>query len=57
MGDRYEFNKECPNCGHSIKCYYADSCGIKIVLCSSCKTRYEVVLDFKLIKKASTKEG
>lgn len=56
MGDRYEFSKKCPNCGHLIRCYYADSSGIKTVLCSACKTRYELALNFKLIKKASTKE-
>ena len=54
MGYRYEFSRKCPNCGHLIKCYFADSSGIKVVLCSNCKTRYELVLDFKLIKKAST---
>ncbi len=57
MGDRYEFSKECPKCGHLIECYFADSSGVKIVLCSSCKTRYETVLDFKLIETVPNEDA
>ena len=37
MGSRYEFYKNCPNCGATIECYYAPTCGFEIVQCRICK--------------------
>jgi len=47
MGGRFEWMDKCPNCGSSIRCYYAESSGITEVKCSFCKKRYEIIMDFK----------
>ena len=48
MGDRFEWMDKCPNCGHSLRCYYAESCGATKVKCSFCKKEYEITISFKL---------
>jgi len=55
MGDRYEWMDECPNCGHSIRCYYAESCEVTDVKCSFCKKEFNMILDFKLVEKSASK--
>ena len=55
MGDRYEWTENCPNCGHLMKCYYAESCGITDVKCPNCKKEYDLCLTYKLIEKAKEK--
>ena len=52
MGDRYEWMDKCPNCGASMRCFYAGSSGISKVKCSDCKKEYELVLSFKLREKS-----
>jgi len=55
MGDRYQWTDKCPNCGHPMQCFYADSCGIKDVKCSKCHVEYEIVLSFELREKKPEK--
>ena len=51
MGDRFEWMDKCPNCGASMRCFYAGSSGISEVKCSDCKKEYELILSFKLMEK------
>jgi len=52
MGDRHEWMDKCPNCGASMRCFYADSCGKNEVKCSDCKKKYDLILSFKLMEKS-----
>ena len=51
MGDRYEFYKECPNCGKIVRCYYAESCEATNVTCLNCKKKFNIVMEFKLVEE------
>lgn len=51
MGDKYQFMKECPNCGNKLWCYYAESCGHTSAKCPNCGKEFDIILDFTLKEK------
>ena len=50
MGDRYEWDEPCPECGKTIEVGYAESCEITSVTCWECGWVFDIVMNFKLVK-------
>jgi hypothetical protein len=50
MGDRYQWDEKCPECGTNIDVYYAESCEMTSVTCWGCGWVFDIVMSFKLVK-------
>lgn len=55
MGDRYNWDTPCPNCGETIAVYYAESSEITDIQCQYCKEEFDIVMALELTPKKAKK--